>query len=173
MKRIVLLAPFLLLFSCSQDDDPPSPGPGNDPGNASGKFWIPNWAKDTMVGLRANVQTEADTPLYDVIYSDMSGDTSLLYYDGVKYYLWQEPLNNTFVVDANVYSLIVISKYPFTNDPDKVLTTGLGAMPHKYYDIDYGTWHDQEQVLMIDLKPPFPQWVNAGHYSTEYKWMIG
>lgn len=162
----------LAAASCSPNNNTPSPNPGNNPGNTSGKFWIPNWAKDTLLGLRDMGTFPAEDPIYDIIYTDMSGDTSLVYYQGAKYYIWTEPIGGQFIENSLSYGFVVMSKYPFTNDPNKVLASGLGASPHRYYDSDYGTWHEQTQFMIIDLKPPFPEWVYMGYYSNEYKWMI-
>ncbi|HEU0227247.1 MAG TPA: hypothetical protein VFQ86_05895 [Arachidicoccus soli] len=180
-KTIGILIAFLLFASCNQNNTPQpnnnsgnnNGGNGNNNGNSvSAAHWIPNWKTDTLVGVGIDS--------FDVIYTLKKGDTSMINYKGGYYYIWAQcptvnPNNDPdwFEDNAKMYDFVCIGPRAFDTSSIIAGNAFCSVMPPRYYNKAYNTWHAQDFVLMVNpLKPPFPEWVNAGIYSTYYKYLL-
>lgn len=174
MKKTIGILTALLFAACNQNNTPqPNNNGVNGNGNSvSAAHWIPNWQNDTLVGVGIDS--------FDVIYTLKNGDTSMIKYKGADYYIWAQcpyttPNNypNWFEDNSKNYVWIYIGAHPFDTSSIIVGNAFCSVMPPRYYNKDYDTWHTQDFVIMVNpLKPPFPEWVNAGVYSTYYKYLL-
>lgn len=184
MKKTIGILSMILLFSaCSQNNNPQPNNNGNN-GNNSGNnnsvasaHWIPNWTTDTLVGMGTNPNANGILDNLDIIYTIKRGDTSLINYHGSQYYIWAQcpytvPNNypNWFKDNQRNYVWVYIGSSPFNVNTAITGSAFCGVNPPKYYNQQYNTWHTQDFVLMINpMKPPFPEWVYMGFYSSSYK----
>ncbi|HET8572979.1 MAG TPA: hypothetical protein VFL76_03825 [Edaphocola sp.] len=188
-KTIGILIAFLLFASCNQNN---TPQPNNNSGNNNGgngngngnsvasAHWIPNWQNDTLVGSGSNPNATDPYDNMDVIYTIKKGDTSIIQYHGSKYYIWAQcpyttPNNypNWFEDNSKSYVWIYIGVHPFDMSSTITGSALCGVTPPKYYNEEYNTWHTQDFVIMINpLKPPFPEWVYMGFYTSANKWWL-
>lgn len=144
----------MFVAACSPNTSPVPPVTPTPQPVVSAHF-IPNWAdNDTLVGDLLNAA--GNTQGYDTIYTKNVNDTSFIISNGIKYYIWVEPMTafDTFVNNQLVYHNICIS--PTTNKADAVsMSTNNGVYPSEYMN-DQGNWQKQKQVLTIgDWQPAF------------------
>lgn len=157
-QTIALFATAIIFASCSNSNNPTP----NDPNNpAITAHWIPNWSNDTLVALYQ--ETNGGAMKYDSIFSYSRGDTSLIKYKGIEYYLWTKPSDqiqtnnpNWFIVNGQTYSFCYIGLTPFNNSSALTGSSMMGAMPHSYQNSN-GQIQTQHQSLLVNpRKPPFP-----------------
>lgn len=165
MKYVYLLIIAACVAACKKDNNPSPGNPAqNDSVNISmpsgvKSHFIPNWKHDTLIGMVSPPNT---TAYLDTIFSDKIGDTSVIFYKGIKYYVW----TMSFVVNgkddyedgAQVYGNCLISVYP-TPDTSKALSYNFMniATPYKYYNESYQTWNDNPIGIQFIPNPPFPE----------------
>lgn len=187
MKRILIAAAFAIIAmaSCGTGDEP-TPDDPNNPDNpnptpsVAASHWIPNWESDTLVGWGNNPNATNAADNLDIIYSIKRGDTSLIEYNGVEYYVWAQcPFTNPedypdwWGDNKQSYVWVCIASQPFDTGSAIIFSALNSVMPSKYYNENYNEWHDQEQVMLLNpKKPPFPSWVYMGSYSTENKSLL-
>lgn len=166
MKKIIFLGLLVGLYACEGKD--PTPKYTQQPH----QHWIPNWEKDTMVAISGN----PGSYLTDVMYSETIGDSSVLYYNGEKYYIWTEnvktgPAGTNYYFRPNMmeYNMIVISKIPFTNLLNDFFSDGAYVKPASYVDPADSTWKTQFQSMKISRMPNISGWSAPAIYSTENK----
>lgn len=155
---ITLLALFIFA-SCSNNNNPTpnNPNPNNPDITA---HWIPNWSNDTLVAIYQ--EASGGAMKFDSMFSFNRGDTSLIKYKGIEYYLWTKPSDqiqtnnlNWFISNSQTYSHCYIGITPFDNASSLTGSSIMGAMPHAYQS--NGQTKTQHQSLLVNpRKPPFP-----------------
>lgn len=168
MKRIIFISLLLSLYACKDKGKEQTPKYTQQPH----QHWIPNWEKDTLVAINGT----AAPYLTDIMYSETIGDTSVLYYQGEKYYVWTENVkiepektSYYFRPDMQEYNNIVVSKIPFSNVISDFFTEGFFVQPATYFSSLNNAWVDQFQAIAPKRRPDIPGWSANALYSTEYK----
>lgn len=166
MPKLYILLFSALLFGCSPPEPPkPTPPPPDEEEQGTPR-WIPNWSTDTLVALSAERDPATGRYITDVIFTFSQGDTSMIRYDDVEYCIWTE--DTEFEADAAVYSKIKMAQTPFG---PVLLGEASFAYPSKFVDPESGQWVEQDQALMLNVKPPFPPEI-IGNYSTVWKSLL-
>ncbi len=164
MKKYLLIALLLGLYACKKDRTPKYVQQAH-------QHWIPNWEKDTLVAISGN----PGNYLTDVMYSDVIGDSTVLYYNGSKYYVWTENVRSGrvieyfFMPDMQLYNNIVISKIPFSYLQNDFYSEGDYLLPARFVDTSDNSWQTQFQSVMVDKKPSITGWEAPAFYTTENK----
>lgn len=161
---LILLALLSLAFPGCTPAGSPEP---IEPATAN-KAWIPNWYPgDTLYAFVID-NTGATTGEYDTITTWTSGDTTGIYYHGLKMYLWWNMTlpNNTLEPDKMVYGFIAFNTVPF--DTTGALSWGMAntVSPHKYVN-QYGDWVHQRQRVYFNKHGNLSVKVYNGYYESK------
>ena len=159
MKYLYTLAICLIITSCNKDKNAPqAKSTQGTQSTSSGIYdpkWIPNWfSGDTLYGV--DQDTNGQYVPIDTMFTAKIGDTTCIFYHGVKYYLWTSTFYNTisnaidtFEDNQKIYSNCYIGTIPFdTANGIKDHGIGTAVWPHKYQKDD-GTWVHREQLIMV------------------------
>ena len=170
MRNIIcLLVVLIALVACKKSNTPPNSTTINGHVITKAAHFIPNWRKDTLIC----VVMPPSPPYYaDTMYADIVGDSSIIYYKGIKYYVWTMSLvidgKDQFANGEQVYGNCLITTH---SQPDSSTAISYDlfniANPYQYYDSAYNNWTPMYQALQINPAPPFPQY--SGLYSTMNK----
>ncbi|MBL7705625.1 MAG: hypothetical protein JNM21_08745 [Taibaiella sp.] len=166
MKKIIFIGLLLGLYACEGKNKTPKYT------RQPHQNWIPNWEKDTLVAISGN----PGAFLTDVMYAETIGDSTVLYYNGVKYYVWTENVKVNagiasyyFKPNMQSYNTIVVSKIPFSNLLNDFYSEGSSVMPARFVDTTDNSWQTQFQSILIDKKPNIAGWNAPAFYSAENK----
>jgi len=155
MKIYTLLLLSLLALSCKKS----TPAAKTTSGLQAG--FIPNWQTDTLI---AGSTTSHNGNYNDTIFANEIGDTSIVYYQGAKYYIWYLQSSVTVRVgdSQQVYINSYISQTPF--DTTNAITS-CSVFPAKYYDNN--RWKQQRQEIMINNMAHFDAGVIQPFYYSK------
>lgn len=165
MKKVIFISLLLSVYACKDKNKTPKYP------QQPHQHWIPNWEKDTLVAISGN----PGAFLTDVMYSETIGDSTVLYYNGVKYYVWTENIRTTpvtgyfFAPNMQIYNNIVISKIPFSNVLNDFYSEAQYVLPARFVDTTDNSWQTQFQSIQVDKKPNISGWTAPAFYSTENK----
>lgn len=165
MKKYIFIAVLLSLYACKGEDRTPKYV------QQPHQHWIPNWENDTLVAISGN----PGAYLTDVMYAVTAGDSTLLYRNGVKYYVWTENVEEGpvpryfFAPNMQMYNNIVVSKIPFSNNLGDFYSEGAFVLPAQFVDTSDNSWQSQPQSVKLNKKPDIAGWTAPAVYSVENK----
>lgn len=149
MRKLILFAAIVIFASCSSDTSPaPEPAAPVVP-DTVGKRWVKFWqGGDTLYS--------ADYTTYITTFKD--GDTSGIYVNGIKLYLWQEKTPGVTYIDSSLsIAPVRLGTLPMSG---VVASNPLNSCgPSKYYGIagTSSTPASQQQGICIYDPNVLPQ----------------
>ncbi len=163
MRKLCILALCAISFAaCSKSGTTTTPGGGSTTTGGKTYYDVPNWADDTLIGMRNTATNYKDT-----IFSFTQNGHSYIKYKKIQYQIKAFMLGNRpFVPNDDFYTIDIFDMSG--NAVNNVNVQSCSASPIKYYDSTYSKWKTQPQAVMVNT-PPFDDSVVGSLYGTMYK----